>query len=307
MKTNQPRHTNVRAIVAKFFRYFAVYALFLCLLLPVAAIGAGTEPVKDIVRLEMISAEDIALPVFEGFDEVYGRSPEFDALLKQFVPPGNRLLGVYIHKDDMKNIAANPDAGFTKYILVQTLEQSVVFWNKEDFQRVKESFIKEMSAIQPAEMPEVGDMMTNISSYLSTNYKTDLKVKVGEVRNLGEMESAEDRIGFLILSNYGVTTPEGKSDYPVAAAMMAMNVRDRLIFVYTYLGKSQSAEDIAWVKETATQFSDRMQGVNAERPAVGADAGSFLRNLVLILLGALGGIVGVMLVLNRKRHKDEVL
>jgi hypothetical protein len=121
------------------------------------------------------------------------------------------------------------------------------------------------------------------------------------------MASAEDRIGFLILSNYGVTTPEGNMDYPVAAAMMAMNVRDRLIFVYTYLGKSQSAEDIAWVKDTATHFADRMQTVNAEKPAVGADAGSFLRNLVLILLGALGGIVGVMLVLNRKRQKDEVL
>lgn len=307
MKTNLLCHTNVPATVVKLSRYYAALGLLLCLLLPVAAMATDQEPTKDIVRHEMISAEDIALPAFDGFDEVYGRSPEFDALLKQFVPAGNRLLSVYIHKDDMKNIAANPDAGFTKYILVQTLEQSVVFWNKEDFQRVKESFVKEMAAIQPAEMPEVGDMMTNISTYISTNYKTDLKVKVGEVRNLGEMASAEDRIGFLILSNYGVTTPEGNMDYPVAAAMMAMNVRDRLVFVYTYLGKSQSAEDIAWVKDTATHFADRMQTVNAEKPAVGADAGSFLRNLVLILLGALGGIVGVMLVLNRKRQKDEVL
>ncbi len=269
-------------------------------------IAAKAADVK-IVRKEIIVGEEINLPHYGNFDEVTGRSAEFDTLMEQFVPATNRLLAVYIDKDDLNTIAKNPEAGFSKYIMVQTLKEGTVFSEPDSFAEMKEAFVKEMEALAPSEMPEVGNMMNSISDYVQKNYNANMSVKVGESRNLGKIVDTEDRIGFLTLTNYGVATAEGTKDYPVAGISIVQNVRGRLLFIYAYLSDYKNEQEIDWITKTGIAFADELARANMSDNAKLAERGSAVRTVILVCLGALGGVMGALVVMNRKQKKDTVV
>lgn len=278
---------------------------FFFVLVAAPLIAAKASDIK-IARKETVLAKEINLPQYGNFDEVTGRSVEFDALMQQFVPDTNRLLAVYIDKHDLETIAKNPQAGFRKYIMVQTLKQGIVFNKAEDFVEMKKAFAKEMEALAPSDIPEVGNMMNNISDYVQKNYNADMRVKVGESRNLGRIVDGDDRVGFLTLTNYGVTSAEGVIDYPVAGVSIVQNVRGRLLFIYTYLSDYKGEQEIEWVKATGIGFSDEVARANMSDDAMLAERGSAVRTVILVCLGALGGVMGAMVVMNRKQ-KDKTV
>lgn len=282
-------------------KYLYLIPVF-CLLVSVPLIAAKAADVR-ILRKESILAKDINLPQYSRFDEVTGRSVEFDALMQKFVPDSNRLLAIYIDREDLETLSRDPQTGFRKYIMVQTLKQGIVINDDEDFAEMKKAFVKEMETLSLANDPEVGNMLNNISDYVQKNYNTDMRMKPGENRILGRIVDTEDRIGFLTVSNYGIATGEGMQDYPVAGVAIVQNVRGRLLFIYAYLSDYKEDRDIEWVKETALDFSDQVARANMSQEAVLAARGSVVRTIILVCLGALGGILGAVFVINR-RQKD---
>jgi len=285
-------------------KYF-YFIPFFFVLVAAPLIAAKASDVK-IVRKETILAKDINLPQYGNFDEVTGRSVEFDALMQQFVPDTNRLLAVYIDKDDLDTIAENPQAGFRKYIMVQTLKQGIVINGDEDFAEMKNAFAKEMDALSFSDSPEVGNMLNNISDYVQKNYHTDMRMQVGESRNLGRIVDTADRVGFLTISNYGVASAEGVQDYPVAGVAIVQNVKGRLLFIYAYLSDYKNEQEIDWVKATGLAFADQVARANMSEDARLTERGSAVRTVILVCLGALGGVMGAMLVMNRKQKDTAV-
>lgn len=266
--------------------------------MPHAAQAAASA--EKTVRNEFVAGVDIALPVLNGFEEVLGRSAEFDRLMSKFVLPDNRMLAFYISDTDMARMAEGSGAGFRKYLIVQTLKQGVFLDGDASFDTIKKSFRDEMADLNSQQdLPEVGDVMRDASEYIGSTYKTDMKMEIGENRSKGIFVETDDYIGFLNLSSLAVETAQGKKEYPAAVAMMAMNVRGRLILVYSYYSNYAISSDIDFVKSTAQTYAQLLLDVNA-----GADApGHTGRKIILIVLFMLGAVIAGALLFNRFQNK----
>ncbi len=281
-----------------------------CLLAALAAVcyaavaaprPAQAAAVVETVRHEFVAGVDIALPVLNGFEEVLGRSAEFDRLMSKFVLPDNRMLAFYISDTDMARMAEGSGAGFRKYLIVQTLKQGVFLDGDVNFDSIKKSFRDEMAGMNQQELPEVGDVMRDASEYIGSTYKTDMKMEIGENRSKGIFAETDDYIGFLNLSSLAVETAQGKKEYPAAVAMMAMNVRGRLILVYSYYSNYAISSDIDFVKNTAQTYAQLLLAANA-----GADtAGQTGRKIILIVLFMLGALITGALLVNRFQTRSQ--
>lgn len=267
----------------------AALALLCLCLIPLAA-QAKTER----IRHEFVAGRDIVLPALPGFEEVLGRSAEFDRLMSKFVLPDNRMLGFYISDADMARMAEATGEGFRKYVIVQTMKHGMFLDGDASFSAVKASFREEMAALPPQNIPEVGNVMRDASEYIGTTYQTDMKMEIGESRNQGVFTETENYIGFLNLSSLAIETAQGKQVYPAAVAMMAVNVRGRLILVYSYYSNYELLSDVDFVKDTARIYADLLLDVNR------AESGNaVVRNIILICLLLMGVLVAGMLIFNR--------
>jgi len=266
------------------------------LLLNLPAQAAKAEP----VRHEFVAGRNIVLPALPGYDEVLGRSAEFDQLMSKFVLPDNRMLAFYISDADMNRMAEGSGEGFRRYVIVQTVKQAMFLDGGADFEKVKASFREEMKNIQPQELSEVGEVMREATKYIGSTYNTDMKMNVGENSNQGVFAEGADYIGFLNLSRLAIETVQGKKDYPAAVAMMAVNVRGRLILVYSYHSNYELLSDLDLVKKTAQVYADLLLQKNA-----GADGNAVIRNILLICLLVAAALVAGWLILNRLQARKQ--
>lgn len=252
------------------------------------------------VRHEFVAGRNIILPALPGYEEVLGRSAEFDQLMSKFVLPDNRMLGFYISDADMARMAEGTGEGFRRYLIVQTVKQAVFLDGGADFEKIKAAFREEMKNIQPQELSEVGEVMREATKYIGSTYNTDMKMNVGENSNQGVFAEGADYIGFLNLSRLAIETVQGKKDYPAAVAMMAVNVRGRLILVYSYHSNYELLSDLDLVKKTAQVYADLLLQKNA-----GADSNAVIRNILLICLLVAAALVAGWLILNRLQARKQ--
>lgn len=272
-----------------------------CYICAAAPHTAQADAPIEKVRHEFVGGVDIALPVLNGFEEVLGRSAEFDNLMSKFVLPDNRMLAFYISDADMARMAEGSGEGFRKYLIVQTLKQAVFLDGDASFDGIKKSFRDEMADMQPQELPEVGDVMRGATEYIGTTYKTDMKMEIGENRSKGIFAETDDYIGFLNLSSLAIETAQGKKEYPAAVAMMAANVRGRLILVYSYYSNYAISSDIDFVKDTAQTYAKLLLAANVDTDTAGQTG----RKIILIVLFMLGVLIAGALLVNRFQSKSQ--
>lgn len=283
---------------AKACRFLPVVAAALFAgFLNVSAAAANTQGDPAVVRQASFGDVTVLLPSIEGYQEIYKRTKEFDDFMEQFVPPTNTLLAVYLSDADMARIADSKNLVFKDYILVQTVKQDVTLPTDADFAALKETFRKEIDSMTPSESAEVKEIMDKVSDYVSSNYQTDLNVKVGEVKSLGVASEDNRHISFLTLANYGVNTGEGEKSHMVASSMTGANVQGRLIYTYVYLSDFKDEADLEHVKKSTSAYVKNLFDINTPKAAAGA---SNARYIVGGLCGLLAVIIAVALIRRRK-------
>jgi len=227
-----------------------VIALFL--LLPATARADDTQ---DIAKHVFVGETDIALPNILGFKEIYGTNEEFDNLAKQFVPPENRLLAVYLSYTDIKAMNDNPDAGFKRYILVQTAKNDVTLNSPSDFEVIKSEIIKGAGGDYKNDQ-KTRQLLDSATNYVSDYYHKTAQLDVGEVKNIGAFVNTNRAIAIAMLANIGMTTPDGvQKEYALASAVTAVAVHDKVIFANVY-SNYEGASDAQFVRDSAKDFVD---------------------------------------------------
>lgn len=201
-----------------------------------------------IARNSFVGDQEIALPNLLGFQETYGKNAQFDALVKQFVPPENRLLAVYLSFKDMKAMEENPANGIKKYMLVQTPKADVTIKGQQDFDVFKQAIIRETGGVLNADAA-AQDMLKKI------NEGGGPQVSIGESKSFGAFMNLDNAIGISMLANIGMKSPDGQQiDIPIAISMSALNVKNKAI-IYSVYAQYQGAEDNEYVKETAKEYA----------------------------------------------------
>lgn len=255
------------------------------------AVPARAEDVL-VARNSFVGDQEIALPALLGFEERYGKSAEFDALVKQFVPPENRLLAVYLSFKDMKAMEANPANGIKKYMLVQTPKADVTIKGQQDFDVFKQAIIRETGGVLSADAA-AQDMLNKI------NEGSGAQVSIGESKSFGAFMNTDNAIGISMLANIGMKSPDGQQvDIPIAISMSALNVKNKAI-IYSVYAQYTGPEDNQFVVETAKEYARQTLAANGgaapaaagEAAQEGGDEMDFLLNLSLVAALGIGLII----------------
>ncbi|MDI1227266.1 MAG: hypothetical protein PSY14_06245 [bacterium] len=266
------------------------------LILALALIIAFAAPSRAediaVARNSFVGDQEIALPELLGFQENYGKNPQFDTLVKQFVPPENRLLAVYLSFKDLKAMEENPANGIKKYMLVQTTKADVTIKGQQDFDIFKQAIIRETGGVLEADKA-AQDMLNNI------NQGGGPQVSIGQSKSFGAFMNLDNAIGISMLANIGMKTPDGQQvDIPIAISMSALNVKNKAI-IYSVYAQYTGPEDNEFVKETAKEYARLTLAANGSGvPATIADPAqdtsdemNFLLNLSLVAALGIGLII----------------
>ncbi len=245
-----------------------------------------------VARNSFVGDQEIALPELLGFQENYGKNPQFDALVKQFVPPENRLLAVYLSFKDLKAMEENPANGIKKYMLVQTTKADVTIKGQQDFDIFKQAIIRETGGVLEADKA-AQDMLNHI------NQGGGPQVSIGQSKSFGAFMNLDNAIGISMLANIGMKTPDGQQvDIPIAISMSALNVKNKAI-IYSVYAQYTGPEDNEFVKETAKEYARLTLAANGgDVPATIADPAqdtsdemNFILNLSLVAALGVGLII----------------
>ena len=233
------------------------------LLLPLSALAAAGKTV-------IIGDTTIILPMLDGFQEVYGKSADFDKIVGKFVPQGNRLLAVYLSDQDVAAMNADPQSGMKKYILVQTNAEDITINTPTDFNAVKEDFANQIGSGSWQDDKSVSDSVDQISSYMRNQFDQSAKLKIGDTRYIGKIADTPEALAVLMLTNYGVQTAQGMQSYPVVAGLSALNLRAKVLTVFVY-SNFAGQPDIDFAAQNTRKFLAQALSLNNVAPAAHAE------------------------------------
>jgi len=265
------------------------FAFALIALLAFAAPARADD--ETIARHAFVGDQEIALPKLLGFEEVFGKSAQFDQLVKQFVPPENRLLAVYLQYKDMKALQGDASGGIKKYILVQTTKGDVTVKDQNDFNVFKQAIIRETGGSLDVDAA-AQEMLDKIDQ------GSGAQLKIGESKSLGAFMNLDNALGVAMLANIGMQSGGQQIDIPIAISMSALNVK-RKALIYSVYAQYADPADIEFVKDTAKEYARATLAANgADVPDVIADPSldssaetNFILNLSLV------AVAGIALIL----------
>lgn len=263
-------------------RLFYILSLTLSLISATPATAADTT--TDVAKHIFVGNTDISLPNVIGFKEIYGTNPEFDRLTRQFVPQDNRLLAVYLSYADIKAMNEDPDAGFKRYILVQTPKTDLSINSPADFEVIKQEIVIDAGG-QLSGDKKTQELLDNASGYMNDYYHKSTKLQVGETKNLGAFVNTDNSIALALLANLGVSTAEGQKDYALATALAAVNVKGKVVFANVY-SNYDGAADAEFVRDSAKDFVTYTQALNGGATGLPAESGETAPFLNIVLMGA---------------------
>lgn len=227
-----------------------------------AAAPAYAEDAKHVT----IGGEDIVLPALDGMVEMHGQNEQFDQLLRQFVPPENRLVAVYLTPEDAAAVQKDGQASdMSRYIMVQTTKADLTFNGVEDFDVVREEIIKGIGGQNPDTTREVQKHLDDASGFINDKYHRRTQLQVGETRPLGAFMNYDGAFGVAVLANLGVQSEEagGSQSLTIVTSVTALNVKGRVLFVNTYSHYNGDA-DADFVRETARAYTRAVFAANGQ-------------------------------------------
>ena len=219
--------------------------------------------------------------------------------MKQFVPPENRLLAVYLSFTDIKAMTDDPDAGFKRYILVQTPKTDLPINSPKDFDVIKSEIIHDAGSDLSSDK-QTKELLNTASNYMSDYYHKSAKLQVGETKSLGAFINTENSIALAMLANIGMTTPDGiDKEYPLATGVIALTVKNKVLFANVYSNYT-GAQDAEFVRDSAKDFVDYTLKANGNgsiaTPGENSEVDFFLnlalKGTLLVMVIVLVGFAG---------------
>jgi hypothetical protein len=213
----------------------------------------------------------LTLPPLDGFHELYGMDKSFDETVNQTITEGNRMLAVYVSDPDLAKMSADPQAGLNKYILVQTKLGDPHIRSAADFEAIRAGLAQELGGADTS--AAISDQVARATTYMREHAGKDLQINIGETKFLGKFVDSREALSYLMAANYGVTTPDGKTEsHPVVAAVSVLVVKERPLLIFVY-SNYQAPADLDFVTAETRKTLDRVFVANGGAPGQAA-AGS---------------------------------
>ncbi len=172
-----------------------------------------------------------------------------------FTPPENRLLGVYMLKNELdRQTINNKNSPMSRYGMFQVSRQAEnQTFKKKDFENIV-TIIKQ----------QLGDELMSVSEYSEDLLKKRFKaldldsVKAGTPLMLGQFFNKKQAYGFGMMINHKTDD----LDFVIVTGSALIHVKDKMFLAYLY-STYENTESIMWVQRTTEQWTDAIIEANS--------------------------------------------
>lgn len=285
---------------------FFTPCLFACSLFACAPVTAQSEPAPAPVKVSPkieIGLRKIEVPPPAGFVRSDGISKEFDAAMKNFFPPGNRLLAYYNSPEDHAALtegrATSNDYTFNMQV-VRSLENEEI--GERTFEGARSQMKGELEKMRDKISGDIKKLVADGNEKVSKDYGTDTGLTVSDTVFLGIFEDSGSSLGFSMAIKVKVADNEGKTveKKSIAAAIMAP-VNGRLVNFYanapyeSEADRTRAEKAVAAWRTAVVSANPRIAGPEAD-PGLAYKLGKFVGAGVVIAL-----IFGLVKLFSKKK------
>lgn len=230
-----------------------VLVVFCYFVLTANLVSAATKSIKvDVGGLKI----DIQAPV--GFHEISSLSPKTRKLFETVTPPDNRLLAVFVSKEDLGRIMKGKAPNFYRFINLQVsrkLEDKNI--SNALFQQLANQIKEEHHSLLETFKYEVGGLIERGAEKLSAEYDLSIKIKNFKQVPLGIFLDKPGAVGLAYLVKNNVEVEGEQLDYVVAGAGSLLLIRGRVLYAYVF-SRYQTQNDINWVRSKSKEWVDSL-------------------------------------------------
>lgn len=213
---------------------------------PLSANGSSADVVIGGVEMSIKSPE--------GFVEISDISPQTRNIMEKFVPPTNRLLGLFVTQDDLARIHNGSGPEMNRYMMLQTNRQlEAMRISDSDFGQLSNQVREQQFTLMKKHRGEIDELVDHASKRFSDEYDTKFKVEVGEQLPLGVFNDQPAAIGIGFLGRYQIDVEGEMIDSVVASGVSYVLHENKLLYMYVYSSYRDTA-DIDWIKATTIDW-----------------------------------------------------
>jgi hypothetical protein len=203
------------------------------LLLAASTAGAAAQtPAGNSFRL---GDREVSIPPPGGFVEAASRSEAVRKFFTATESPALDLLAVHLPSDVMEQVARGEPRNFEFYTKVSV---SKAFREKdssrEDLASIVSALRANASKLLDFNRPEMRKQFRHQDKGLTDLLKKDTKLDLSQPINLGEIDSAPDSYGMLLLMKVKFQSGSYQNEVLLVGGVSMVRVRSRLVWIYTY-------------------------------------------------------------------------
>jgi hypothetical protein len=271
-------------------------------------LGAGAAVAEPVA----FGTRTLEIPAPEGFVASAQEVPAFLELSQGFLPPGNRLVEIYVDPADLDRFRLpESDLGaprLERYYQVQVprrVDGTLV--SNEEFTSGTATMEAELEQVMGNIDGMVSDLTTQGERKLEDRTGEKIDLDIGEVRYLGVFRREPWALFFTIASHVQVDGADGDSGHSgpmISAAAMAL-VNHQIVLLYAYAEGDDDATRSA-TEASLSNWVDRVRAANPDDPGIARQASKSGFNIASIgrgaLIGALcGALIGLFAWFKRRR------
>lgn len=262
------------------------------------ASGVAAEPTR-------FGTRSLDIPAPDGFEPVRKDLPQVFEITEAYLPPGNRLVEIYLDSDTKAALLAGNPQDPSRYYQLQVLRQlDGVTISNEDFAANMAQVEAEIAKVAPTLDKQAADLARSGNSKLQQQTGTDAQVSLSDVQYDGVFRREPWGLFFTMGSN--VSAGAERPTRLIAGSAIVM-VQNQLLYLYCYTDDT-GPESRRWAQENVVAWAQAIRAANPDDPATEATAqlGSGSRSSGVLrgaIVGALiGAIVGLSVWLLKRRN-----
>ncbi|HEV2607121.1 MAG TPA: hypothetical protein VGT79_03970 [Xanthomonadaceae bacterium] len=233
------------------------------ILLVAVGLWSGGVQAETVVPL-VVGGQEIRFGVDDHYVRASKKMPNNFALASAGLPPGNRLVEMFVAKADVKRMLMGQPLE-NQYLQVQALRDAEsTRFSDADWQTLRPALIRQSGAINADAY--IKNMQAGMGKRLSETSGSDVTLKFGEVGKpqLYGNDPRSVRFTMLVPIKGSINGVQHSAQIECAGSITLLN--KKMVYIYAYESYREDDKDMASLRATLDHVVDRAESLNA--PAV---------------------------------------
>lgn len=217
------------------------------------------QPTTTSVKL---GGKVILIPDPEGFEEATSKFETFKKRVETTEVPQNDVLAAHLSVSDCELLSKGLTPTYNHYTKVSVLKLArELDVSAGEMAAIVDDYKKNLGAYMDPDGPTMKQLDKHLEKGLGDLTSKETKVDFSKPQQLGEFDMRIDVRSFLMLMSLTVNSGGTEQTQPMLATTSFVRVKDRVIFVYSFM-KYKGRADIDTIKQFTTRWTDSIVAAN---------------------------------------------